>query len=130
MKARCASRRNRPRSFWKSRAVCGSTRCTLNSRRLGVERLEDRRLLDAAPQSQTTELFDTAPALFVENQGQWPDESIRYAFEGSGANVLLTDAGPVVQLHQRETTEFSVLFEGANLVEPVGLDRAETHVNY
>ncbi len=143
-------------------------------RRLCVELLEDRRLL--AVSSPTIELFSTSPATFVENQGQWEDESVRYAFFGDGANVLHTDSGPVFQLFQREevdsaadtqgwlgqseavpqdpwatsptgaslrsatshpadntitqTTQFSVHFDGANLVEPVGLDRAETYYNY
>ncbi|HUT09613.1 MAG TPA: hypothetical protein VMY42_03890 [Thermoguttaceae bacterium] len=133
-------------------------------RRLGLELLEDRRLLSAAGQ-QTIELFNVSPALFVENQGQWPDESVRYAFNGSGATVLHTDAGPVFQLFSRvrethqqdpweddadpigalhahdedplgalhapyEATQFSVTFDGAERVEPVGLDRAETVFNY
>ena len=152
------------------------------ARRLGVEWLEDRRLLSASLGQPAIELFDVSPALFVENQGQWPDESVRYAFNGSGATILHTDAGPVFQLFQREaveesqegwlgqseavpqdphdplpgaslrsatshpsdpigalhepeeavtlTTQFSVTFDGAERVEPVGLDRAETVFNY
>jgi hypothetical protein len=94
--------------------------------------------------------------LFVENQGQWPDASVKFALQGSGANVLLTDTGPVFQLFQRETSEtsgdgteptglpdplalsssitqsaqFTATFDGANAVAPVGLDQAETVCNY
>ncbi len=39
-------------------------------RRLGIELLEDRRLLSVAGQEQTIEWFNTSPALFVENEGQ------------------------------------------------------------
>ena len=72
-------------------------------RRLACELLEDRRVLSIS--SPTIELFDAMPALFVENQGQWADESVRYGFSGSGANVLHTDTGPVFQLFQREAVE-------------------------
>ncbi len=66
-----------------------------------LEQLEQRLLLDGLAESQAIELFNVSPALFVENQGQWADESIRYAFQGSGANVLFTDGGPVFQVFQR-----------------------------
>ena len=88
-------------------------------RRLVGESLEDRCLLTlgdgevgqvlnlpndaitpAAPQA--VELFIVSPALFVENLGQWSDPTIRYAFQGSGANVLFTGAGPVFQVFHRE----------------------------
>ncbi len=82
MKTRYADQRNRRLSFWRSRAVCRPTRFSFYLRRLGVERLEDRRLLSVAGQSQAIELFNVSPALFVENQGQWPDESIRYLHQG------------------------------------------------
>jgi len=60
--------------------------------------LEDRRLLNGAGDTQAIQLFDASPALFVKNQGQVTDDAVRYAFYGSGANVLLTDAGPVFQV--------------------------------
>jgi len=145
-----------------SRVVWGKAPCA-RSRHLRIESLEDRRLLTAAIGQPAIELFDVSPAVFVENQGQWPDESVRYAFHGTGANVLHTDTGPVFQLFEREaadsshlapqdeatsrgarrplfldepeevvthTTQFSVTFDGANRVAPVGLDRAETVFNY
>jgi hypothetical protein len=121
--------------------------------------------------AQAVELFNVSPALFVENVGQWSDPAVRYAFQGSGANVLQTQAGPVIQLFQRDpvfqrdpaqgpdkvgpalpagthdvgpalpagtagptwlvhSTQFSVQFEGANSVEPMGLDQAATVYNY
>ena len=114
------------------------------------------------------ELFSTSPALFVENQGQWADESVRFLHQGDGVNVAMTDRGPVLQLSRvRESeeatgdpsnaslaesydayglpfeqedllseniatdiTNVSIHFDGANMVEPVGLDQAATVHNY
>ena len=141
------------RGFWRVRetSIYGPAPAF---RRLRVEALEDRRLLDAG--GQAIELFETSPALFVENRGQWADDSVRYLFQGSGANVLHTDAGPVFQLFRpveveaaeeedlfgrfgprdgpeevaTELRQFSVSFDRASLVEPVGQDRAEAVHNY
>ena len=85
------------------RASCCGGKASPLFRRLACEPLEDRRVLSIS--SPTIELFDAMPALFVENQGQWADESVRYGFSGSGANVLHTDSGPVFQLFQREAVE-------------------------
>ena len=71
------------------------------SRRLRLEPLERRRMLAVGvvgTTEQAVELLDLSPALFVENQGQWADDSIRYALFGNGANVLHTDTGLVFQL--------------------------------
>ena len=157
------------------------SRFGVNHRRLAVEFLEDRCLLDASLDQHAIQLFDASPALFVENVGQWSDPAVRYAFQGSGENVLQTQTGPVIQLFQREaatggtgvaptvgwgvspssptaqpllspdasptspdaahafndpanlvtnSTQFSVSFAGANLVQPVGLDQAATVYNY
>jgi hypothetical protein len=45
-------------------------------RKLAFEPLEPRHLLDGA--NAALELFSLQPALFVENQGQWADQSVRY----------------------------------------------------
>ena len=74
----------------------GSTHGTQQSRRtLRLEPLEPRVLLSADP---TLQLFNVSPALFVPNQGQWADEAVRFVHDGSGANVAMTDAGPVFQV--------------------------------
>ena len=129
-------------------------------RALRLEPLEDRRLLSAGgveTAEQAMEVFEISPALFVENQGQWENTSIQYAFFGDGANVLHTDTGPVFQLFRQEEieetaptddpfethalweepaevateqTKFSVRFDGALAVNPVGLDQGETVHNY
>ena len=70
------------------------------ARRLRCEPLEDRRMLSIA--SSAVELFNASPALFVENQGQWADESVRYLHQGDGASVAMTDSGPVFQLFKQE----------------------------
>ncbi|MHB1034950.1 MAG: DUF7948 domain-containing protein [Pirellulales bacterium] len=105
-------------------------------------------MLSGAP---TLEVFSTLPAVFVENQGQWADDSVRYAFNGSGASVAMTDHGPVFQLYQEDpgarasrapedfgafeplaiqATQFSASFAGANTVVPTGEDQTETVFNY
>ena len=58
-------------------------------------------MLDAAA-AHALELFQTSPALFVENQGQWEDESVRFLHSGNGASVAMTDSGPVFQVLRRE----------------------------
>ncbi len=126
--------------------------------RLMIEPLEDRRLLSVS--NPTIELFNTSPALFVQNQGQWADESVRFVHQGDGANVAMTDSGPVIQVFRRELKDesaaeaegdllavgaqdqldpnqyvtesltFSATFAGANSVIPTGLDQSETLFNY
>jgi len=67
-----------------------------------LEALEARLLLSGeAAGAQAVELFGVSPALFAENQGQWPDPAIHYAFDGDGADILFTDAGPVFQVTSR-----------------------------
>jgi len=121
-------------------------------------------LLSAAVEDTTVslaaiELFNTSPALFVENQGQWADESVRFVHSGSGVNVAMTDAGPVFQLFRPveivpltpindadpfaslhsdgdlapqplETLQFSVSFVGANPAAPTGQEKSESTFNY
>jgi len=118
------------------------------------EVLEQRLLLDGTLEGQAIQLFQASPALFVENQGQWEDASVRYAFEGAGATVLHTDSGLVLHLHQREgdgladdasslpglrpteeppayvSTTVSVTFDGARQMSPAGRERSETQYNY
>jgi hypothetical protein len=130
-----------------------AVRRSIFSRKLHFEPLEDRRLLAAGAvetADQAVELLGASPALFVENQGQWADESVRYAFFGQGANVLHTDTGPVLQLFQSaaggvsdgddglvegdsdlfETATVSISFNGADAINPVGQDQTETIHNY
>ena len=58
-------------------------------RKLVCEPLEDRRLL--AVNSPQVELFGLSPALFVENQGQWADSSIRFMAHGELLLAMLDE---------------------------------------
>src|SRR4030042_1221904 len=77
-----------------------------NRRRLICESLESRWLLSMS--SPMIELLDASPALFVENQGQWADESARFVHQGNGVNVAMTDAGPVFEAFRYEPTSDGV----------------------
>ena len=125
-----------------------------------LEPLEQRLLLDGVAEDQALQLFSASPALFVQNQGQWADESVRYVHNGSWANVAMTDAGPVFQVFrsarsdgtggvfsngrpedisrlgadrgpsEKGVLQFSASFIGANAVPPVGLAPSESTFNY
>jgi len=121
-----------------------------------LESLEARLLLDGTTAQQAIELFHTTPAVFIENQGQWADSTVRYVHNGQGANIAHTDSGPVFELFREvpgdaddaeapsaildldfeaepaelERLRFSATFDGANAVTPVGLNEAETHFNF
>ena len=96
-----------------------------------LELLEPRLLLDGALAEQVIELFGATEAVFAENQGQWADESVRYAFDGDRANVLFTDSGPVFQIFRgASSAQFSAQFDGANSISPVALEQARTVFNY
>ncbi len=127
-------------------------------RRLTCEVLEDRRLLSI--DAMQIGAFNTSPALFVANEGQWADASVRFMHQGNGANVALTDTGAAFQILKREDAtdldeaqfrgwlsespeaqvdvgdnatealQFSASFVGANRVAPVGLERAEAMFSY
>lgn len=68
MKRRFRSGGDRRRSFWESRQALRGERLCPRLRRLAVELLEDRRLLDGAMDGEVIELFDASPALFVKNK--------------------------------------------------------------
>ena len=100
--------------------------------RVVAEGLDGRVLLSGMTPS--VELFDASAAVFVENQGQWADEGVRYAFDGAGCAIGFRDEGLDFRLSGGEQegagAGFSLRFEGANRVRPGGEDRAETVFNY
>lgn len=54
---------------------------------------------DASPEARTkVQQFMQGDSVFIENAGQWPDTSIKFALDSRGANVGLTDHGPRFQL--------------------------------
>jgi hypothetical protein len=81
---------------------------------------------------QAVELFGISPALFVENQGQWSDSSIRYVHDGNGIDVAMTDTAVVFRATDTDLQmlQFSASFVGANAVRPVGLQRSASLFNY
>ena len=123
-----------------------------------LEPLEPRLLLSGTAEDQALQLFNLSPALFVENQGQWADETVHYVHNGSGANVAMTDEGIEFQVfrpdqadsstnndpaagpglhdrfdpetHQNQMLQFSASFLGGNPVTPTGLQPSETLLNY
>ena len=99
--------------------------------------------------------YMAGPSVFIRNAGQWADDSIRFALDGSGANVGLTDQGPRFQLFRKtsapsamshpsdpsdpsdlsapapsEMREFAVVFDGAAHVAPTGRGQADRTFNY
>ena len=124
----------------------------------GLERLEPRLLLSGTPGAeQAIELFHTSPAVFIENRGQWEDDSVRFVHQGRGANIAHTDAGPIFELYrdvapedappnpadesfppdrldeapaEMERLRFSASFDGADVVSPVGLELSESRFNF
>jgi len=53
----------------------------------------------ASPEARAKiQQFMGGDSVFIENAGQWPDTSIKFALDSRGANVGLTDRGPRFQL--------------------------------
>jgi hypothetical protein len=122
-----------------------------------AQTLEPRLLLSASAQNTAAQFLNTSSAVFVQNQGQWPDQSIKYAYNGQGINIGFTNTGPVLDLFQAkkpapikssakpavarptdpspappelQTARISVSFDGAQPTAPVGIDRSPTSFNY
>ncbi len=96
-----ATRLTLPSAGW-ARPTRGRGRRPLPQRALRCEPLEDRRMLSVAAGGENAlELFSTSTALFVENQGQWADEAVRYGFQGDGVNIAFTDDGLAFRLSQQ-----------------------------
>src|SRR4051794_37631811 len=69
--------------------------------RVMAEQFERRILLAAGTDDATShaiETFNTSPAVFVENAGQWSDPAVRFVHQGNGANIALTDTGASFEL--------------------------------
>jgi len=105
---------------------------------------------------QAIQMFAVSPALFVENQGQWPDASVRYVHDGALVDIAVTDCGVRFLATKRDSNEpevsrdfgadeldllrrtdkttrtlqFSVSFVNARQVRPVGLKRSQSLFNY
>src|SRR4030042_906458 len=117
------------------------------SRRLRVEPLEDRRLLSGGGQDQGGELVRPRAALGdgpppdppppLEDRGTGvppydfdPFDPMDWQQGAMGGLPALADPIDEPEVVVTRSTQFSVTFDGANLVEPVGLNQAETYFNY
>lgn len=86
-----------------------------------LENLEMRQLLSVA----------ALPGLFVENQGQFGDTGVRYAYRGNGLNVGLTDTGAAYQFYNDTgATQFGTTLVGANAAVPAATGSAAARFNY
>lgn len=153
----CCRRSNRS---WlgTGKLVSRQKRPELLPRPLRFESLEDRRVLSVGMPAM--EHVYQAPALFVENQGQWADAAVRYFHQGQGASVAMMDSRVAFQVVRREALDpasaeeatsfasrlrkerlgvplanpemrqFSAEFVGAVAVRPLGLQPSETRFNY
>ena len=73
--------------------------------RTDTEARTDPNNADAAARAKARpvlEKFQQSPAVFIENQGQWEDASIRFVMNSMGANAGLTSQTVRFQLFQRE----------------------------
>jgi hypothetical protein len=74
-------------------------------------------------------------ALFVENKGQWADDSLRFAMRRPGANLLMYDDGVAIQLLKRndedlQSATIKMRFIGANEIRPAGIECSESVFHY
>lgn len=58
--------------------------------------------------------FMQGESVFIENKGQWADREIRYALNGMGANVGLTDRGPRFQLFRSKAEDSTSSLPGGS----------------
>jgi hypothetical protein len=129
---------------------------TARASRAMEEALESRLFLSASQtaQDQALQFLSTSSAVFVQNQGQWPDASIKYAYDGQGINIGFTNTGPVLELQHAakpapatdpasvdplariqsppeiDSTRVTVSFAGAQPTAPIGIDQSPTSFNY
>jgi hypothetical protein len=74
--------------------------------------------------------FQASPALFVTNQGQWDDPSVRFVHQGDGANVAMTDAGPVFQLSRSRLPGGAEVDLSGEIAPQVPPGRRDLHVQF
>lgn len=103
------------------------------------EHLEDRKLLSGVAANAVAEqaALDLSNAVFVQNQGQWGDRSVKYAYNGQGIDIGFTNSGPVLELQRAgsgtstvDRARIAMSFDGAKPAKPLGVDRVGTAFNY
>lgn len=122
-----------------------------------AESLESRLMLSAAAANQqaqenAVQFLNNSSAVFVQNEGQWSDDAIKFAYSDQGVNIGFTDTGPVLDLlkpakpapvspgasplsrpatpPEVQSQRIAVSFECAQVTAPVGIDRSSTSFNY
>jgi hypothetical protein len=135
-----------PRRFWRARIKRGDA--IMNQWQ--AEQLEARVFLSAASaaagtSAQALAALNLSTAVFVQNQGQWTDDSIKYAYNGQGINIGFTDTGPVLELSRGKqaaraslprpskspaAARVAMSFDGAQATTPHGVDQTGTSYNY
>lgn len=102
-----------------------------------LEALEPRMLLSSTlGDHEAQSAVGNSAAIFIENAGQWQDQSVGFAYLSNAANLLLTNAGPVVQLFgtdqdgQAVYANVAVQFDGAASLDPVGVQASDTTFNF
>lgn len=105
------------------------------------ETLETRVFLSAAQR------LNLSSAVFVQNQGQWSNSDIHYAYNGQGINIGFTNTGPVLDLFRAANTasahpspmtppaamnhaQLRMSFDGAEPTAPQGVDQSATTFNF
>src|SRR5690242_17715486 len=59
-------------------------------------------VVDEATKRRAVQMLQSGPAVFIENQGQWPEPAIHFALSGGGVNVGLAESSLRFQLLRRE----------------------------
>lgn len=109
------------RSTHTRRAVSLGTLAVRHAAHALAETLEGRLHLTASGD----QLLSTSPAVFMQNQGQFADSGIRYAYKGNGLNIGMTDQGMKYQFYNASgILQFDASLVNGRPVAPVGQDPA------
>ena len=73
----------------------------------------------------------------MQNQGQWTDRNVKYAYNGQGIDIGFTDLAAVLELQRADSgtstvdrARVAMSFDGAKPAKPIGVDRVGTAFNY
>ncbi len=106
---------------------------------------EPRLFLSAAPtassdqtnNAKAAQAFDLASAIFVQNQGQWENPDLKFAYNGHSIDVGFTNQGPIVNLIGQASVNapvqqirLAMTFDGGQTVAPTGVERSPTLFNF
>ncbi len=103
---------------------------------LALEGTSDTRGLGEMPKNsrQGAQVVTRNTHQFVANEGQWVNDAVRFALRRPGADILILEDCPCIQLVlsgvSGERRAVRAHFVGANAVPPVGADRCVAWFNY